>query len=57
MEPFAFDESWQIIRQVFPPDLEAIARQAVVSPGTNGHLLHLHRLPPGLCFARFFSSG
>ena len=28
MEPFAFDESWQIIRQVFPPDLEAIARQS-----------------------------
>jgi DDE family transposase len=28
VEPFAFDESWEIIRQVFPPDLEAIARQS-----------------------------
>jgi hypothetical protein len=28
VEPFDFDESWQIIRQVFPPDLETIARQS-----------------------------
>jgi Transposase DDE domain len=28
VEPFAFDESWQVIRRVFPPDLEAIARQS-----------------------------
>jgi hypothetical protein len=28
VEPFDFDQSWQIIRQVFPPDLETIARQS-----------------------------
>jgi hypothetical protein len=28
VEPFAFDESWEVIRQVFPSDLEAIARQS-----------------------------
>jgi hypothetical protein len=28
VEPFDFDESWQIIRQVFPPNLETIARQS-----------------------------
>ena len=28
MEPFPFEESWDVIRQMFPPDLEAIARQS-----------------------------
>jgi hypothetical protein len=28
VEPFAFEESWDVIRQVFPPDLESLARQS-----------------------------
>jgi hypothetical protein len=28
VKPFAFEESWDVIRRVFPPDLEAIARQS-----------------------------
>ena len=28
MKPFAFEESWEVLRQVFPSDLEAIARQS-----------------------------
>ena len=28
VKPFAFEESWEVIRQVFPSDLEAIARQS-----------------------------
>ena len=28
MKPFAFEESWEVIRQVLPADLEAFARQS-----------------------------
>lgn len=28
MEPFAFEESWDVIRKVFPADLESLARHS-----------------------------